>query len=279
MFTLAGGGRADQNVSDLRVSVDIVADTAGLETTLDLETRGHLFRFRIADGRAEMGMRPLGQHDGWTAWDSAEIPMPQPGRVYAVEFWHVDQSMKTFFNGKQVGQSLDHDWTPAQRIEYAFDLPFAAWSKRTPQIQPSPAALRWTFSGSPLTVHRMRVDRDLYYRPDTLTSQATKNPTRPEYEDIVAPRTAAYGTHLDKPAILGPDQFFMLGDNSPASSDSRLWGNAHPLVAQQIDDTPFLVNRKLLLGKAWVVYFPAPYPVSENGRGVVPDFGRLRFIR
>jgi hypothetical protein len=28
-----------------------------------------------------------------------------------------------------------------------------------------------------------------------------------------------------------------------------------------------------------VVYFPAPYPLSENGRGMVPDFGRLRFIR
>ena len=69
--------------------------------------------------------------------------------------------------------------------------------------------------------------------------------------------------------MLGPDQFFMLGDNSPASSDSRLWGNAHPYVVEQIDDSPFLVNRKLLLGKAWVVYFPAPYPITENGRGLV----------
>ncbi|MHC4970192.1 MAG: hypothetical protein ACYTF4_16480 [Planctomycetota bacterium] len=71
----------------------------------------------------------------------------------------------------------------------------------------------------------------------------------------------------------------MLGDNSPASSDSRLWGNPHPFVTEQIDGSPFLVHRKLLLGKAWVVYFPALYPLTANGRGVVPDFGRLRFIR
>ena len=71
----------------------------------------------------------------------------------------------------------------------------------------------------------------------------------------------------------------MLGDNSPASSDSRLWGSPHPLVKRQIDDAAFLVNRKLLLGKAWVVYFPAPYSVTARGRGVVPAFGRLRFIR
>ncbi len=71
----------------------------------------------------------------------------------------------------------------------------------------------------------------------------------------------------------------MLGDNSPFSSDSRLWGSPAPIVAAQIDDAPFVVNRKLLLGKAWVVYFPAPYPLRDGGRAVVPDFGRLRFIR
>ena len=91
--------------------------------------------------------------------------------------------------------------------------------------------------------------------------------------------TPGFGTHPDKPAVLGPDHYFMLGDNSPASSDSRLWGSPHPYVAVQIDDSPFLVHRKLLLGKAWVVYFPAPFFFSERGMPVVPDFGRLRFIR
>jgi len=50
-------------------------------------------------------------------------------------------------------------------------------------------------------------------------------------------------------------------------------------VASQIDPTPFVVNRKLLLGKAWVVYFPSPFPIQEKGLPVIPDFGRLRFIR
>ena len=71
----------------------------------------------------------------------------------------------------------------------------------------------------------------------------------------------------------------MLGDNSPASSDSRLWGSPHPLMAAQIDKSPFVAHRKLLLGKAWVVYFPAPYRLTTGGPGLVPDFGRLRFIR
>ena len=41
----------------------------------------------------------------------------------------------------------------------------------------------------------------------------------------------------------------------------------------------FVVTRRLLIGKAWVVYFPATYAMSENGKAFVPDFGRMRFIR
>jgi len=40
-----------------------------------------------------------------------------------------------------------------------------------------------------------------------------------------------------------------------------------------------LAGRKLLLGKAWVVYFPAPYHLGGGGPSIVPDFGRVRFIR
>jgi signal peptidase I len=38
-----------------------------------------------------------------------------------------------------------------------------------------------------------------------------------------------------------PEHYFMLGDNSQESSDSRMWG---------------LVPRRLLLGKAYFVYYP-----------------------
>lgn len=132
-------------------------------------------------------------------------------------------------------------------------------------------SLRWRFEGSPVTLPRVRVDRDLYYRP---TSLEINNPRH-------GPRLhgPGFGTHPDNLATLGPDQFFMLGDNSQASLDSRLWGRPHELIAEQIDDTPFVVNRKLLLGKAWVVYFPAPHPITEKGVNIVPDFGRLRYIR
>ncbi len=260
-------------VSDLRVSAGIVADREGLSVTLHIEARHHLFTFSIADGTATMRMQPLDGSGGRTVEQTAEVAGPQPGRGYDVEFWHVDQSMLTFVNGRRVGQRLEYDWTPTRRIEEAFHpLSFEQWQtkKGSPMIMPTTTPqIRLRFSGSPLTIHRLRVDRDLYYRPARLSRQ--KNPPRHQ--------GPAFGTHPDNIALLGPDHFFMLGDNSPASSDSRLWGSPHPLVKRQIDDTAFLVNRKLLLGKAWVVYFPAPYPLTARGRGVIPDFGRLRFIR
>jgi signal peptidase I len=281
MFSLARPRplQQDRNISDLRVRADLVADQPGLTTTLEIEARGHLFQFTVGGGRAVTRFRPLAEPEGWAGEQAVDAPMPEAGRVYPIEFWHVDQTMRIFINGSQAGPGLEYDWSPPQRIERAFDVSFDSWILDGSTDQADQPALRWTFAGSPLTVHRLRVDRDLYYRADTLTAQAVRNPTGPGHEHTVRPKTSAYGTHPDKPAILGPDQFFMLGDNSPASSDSRLWGNPHPYVAEQIDDSPFVVNGKLLLGKAWVVYFPALYPLTPNGRGVIPDFGRLRFIR
>ena len=58
-----------------------------------------------------------------------------------------------------------------------------------------------------------------------------------------------------------------------------IFADTTPIIAEQIDRSPFVVHRRLLLGKAWVVYFPAPHPLREGGRAFIPDFGRLRFIR
>ncbi len=43
------------------------------------------------------------------------------------------------------------------------------------------------------------------------------------------------------PEVVGPDEFFVLGDNRPESSDSHSWG---------------LLPRKDLIGKAWLSYWP-----------------------
>jgi signal peptidase I len=70
---------------------------------------------------------------------------------------------------------------------------------------------------------------------------------------------------------LGPDQFFVLGDNSPCSSDARLWRTQH------------FVERDLLVGKALFVYWPHPLnlhiPLTNVSIGVVPNLPSMGFIR
>jgi hypothetical protein len=90
------------------------------------------------------------------------------------------------------------------------------------------------------------------------------------------------GTSPYQPLILGSEQFFACGDNSPASLDGRLWDSVDPWVNQQFPspDGPYpragVIHRDLLLGKAFFVYWPS---LKKEAQPVpVPDFGRMRFI-
>lgn len=273
-------------VHDVRVMATITPDEAGLETTLEITARQHQYQFVMRDGELRMRIRheAYAQTDlpeeGWEGSEPAAIPDFKPGVPVTLEFWHVDQSMSVYINGERIGDRYEYEWRPLERLQAATgraddDIDELA------RLKPSwPTEIRWTFQGSPFTLERLRLDRDLYYRFDRLNGNPLgRPPALPEYADRVAPGQRAAATHPDTIAVLNGDQFFMLGDNSPASSDSRLWGAPDPLIAAQIDPTPFVVNRKLLLGKAYVVYFPSPLPITEGSSSVIPDFGRLRFIR
>lgn len=78
------------------------------------------------------------------------------------------------------------------------------------------------------------------------------------------------------------DCYFMLGDNSPRSSDSRLWA-----VGRMRDPQPF-VPRSLLIGKAMYVFWPHAWVPSwglrlelgwlELNLPFLPNFKSMRFI-
>jgi len=86
------------------------------------------------------------------------------------------------------------------------------------------------------------------------------------------------------PVKLGEDEFFVLGDNSPNSRDSRWW--RHPGIGNNgFQYRRGVVPRDYLVGKALVVYWPSGYKLTTDAKfgffsrtGIIPDVGSMRLI-
>ena len=274
--------RSRYNVSDLRINATLVPDNSTLNAELILEIRQHRFRFHLNDSSAGVSMWPIGSPKDIIKI-SDDIDVISAGQPVLMTCIHSDQSLQLLINDQTVAV-LDYDWTPYERLVNTVASPTekdrgTAAATLAHRLPPKPR-IWWAFEGSPLTIPRITIDRDLYYRPSTLSGMSRNwNEPTERHRDAVRMNRPAAATHPDTVVTLADDQYFVLGDNSGRSLDGRLWGAPHPLVAAQIDDTPFVVARELLIGKAWLVYYPAPHSVADGGKGLVPDFGEMRFIR
>ena len=95
------------------------------------------------------------------------------------------------------------------------------------------------------------------------------------YTDIDGPGLCRGGR--GNPFKLAKDEFFVLGDNSPNSHDSRWW--SQPGKGNSGTYRQGVVPRDYLVGKAMFVYWPSgfrPYPGFPVP--IIPDIGRMRLI-
>ena len=277
-------------VSDVRVSMAIDAEAPEkLSTMYTLTTRKRNLIFAIEGGKAILRVErapessPGGSSEQGPvlAEASESFDVPAADTPFDVEFWHVDQRLSMWVNDRKIVE-LDYAFDSLEdRLLSSFNGRVVEDYMRNPSgQQPTPPQLAVEFNGSALTLHRVRVDRDLYYRPARLSTDDRNQ----HDENGAVIEGLAFGTDFTAPAQLLADQFMMCGDNSAASRDSRLWGRPSPLVESVFGtghgyDAPFVVPRPLLLGKAWSVYFPAPVSPMAGLPKIMPDFGELRFIR
>jgi signal peptidase I len=115
--------------------------------------------------------------------------------------------------------------------------------------QASPVALG--VLGGSMEVRRVRIYRDIYY-----TGNLAMGSRRP--------------FAVDSPYFLKDDEFFVLGDNSPISNDSRFWPKSP------------VVRGDCFLGKPFLVHLPGQVcPLKVFGRplGWIPDPREIRYIR
>jgi signal peptidase I len=138
-------------------------------------------------------------------------------------------------------------------------------------------------------VTRLQLWRDIYY---------IANSTKRRREEGVGPITdfvhptpelitrlrfdpSTWHQYLQRKFVdfpLGPDQFFVMGDNSPESSDARLWTEG----ATRSGGLPggAYLERKLLIGKAVCVYWPHSwFRLPFVKWGVVPNVKDMRLVR
>ena len=78
---------------------------------------------------------------------------------------------------------------------------------------------------------------------------------------------------------LGPDEYFVLGDNSLISGDARYWQVPIDLPADQLQVKAGRVPGRFMLGRAFFVYWPAGFRPAPGMPGLAPNFGDMRFIR
>jgi len=262
-------------VSDVRMRAVIKPDDASVFTaTARLMARdqefqavlgpdGVVIRQRSAPTADDSAVAPAGEIE-WQTLATSDGRVFQSGKQSDVEFWHADQRLSVWVGGKKVC-SAAYDWGPIERIRNAtgIEIKPVGTAYETPRTSNLGRAryyrrpvISWLFTGSDATLTRVGLDRDLYYQ----TGRAPWRTTLPETV-----------------FTLGPDQFFVLGDNSPASKDGRMWTSVDPWVAEEFDPTVGVVDGDLMMGRAFFVYFPAPE--KAFGKVPVPNFGKMRFIR
>jgi signal peptidase I len=278
-------------VSDIRLAAALEFDAPEkAEASVSLATRGLNITASVSNAAraVEVTIKTAGgAGESSRVLAQAKAPLASAERFVDIEFWHVDQAVWLFVDGERLLQ-VPYEYAPTgttpqmRLIESGIDP--ARYRNDPVAAKPAPIqSMAWNFAGSPVTVRRMQLDRDLYYQPGILLpgNQVASN------GPVLLGK--AFATDIDNPARLGPDEYLMLGDNSPASRDGRFWGRPHPLLRDLIGfEKPFVVPRELIVGKAWCVYFPATYPLAgglnmqdpaARSPNLVPNFGAMRFIR
>ena len=283
-------------VEDVRLAVAVEAKQAGLDLNLQTSTRlddktgtTHLLWINI-DAKGNAMLR---RSDQQQPIESVNIGAFEPGVTRFLEFWYVDQEASLWVDGRRV---LVKQFDDIQYVDL-MKRPMAFEKYDTPQIAAeheqrddngrksnlNVPAVKLAFSGSPVTFHRIELDRDLFYMP-------AGDLYRPGKGTIIKNEDAT--TLFGEPVHLKADEFFCLGDNSPFSSDGRAWGTIDPkgatdpwvLARSFAAGTPEIhsygvVPRRLMMGKAFFVYFPSLIGSSPQATPMFPDFGEMRLIR
>jgi signal peptidase I len=261
-------------VGDLTVAASVKVESAAGQLRLELIKGGipHRCVVDLATGAASF------QRGEQTLLEQA-TPLKGPGR-YQVEFANVDDRLTLWVDGKPVaGEGVEFDSVEATPVPTAADLSPVGIAVRDGTVAVSDLVLK----------------RDIYYTltPGRIDYGSSVWPDRPprnpvELFDFLSDpaQFANLGRLGTQEYQLGGDRYLMLGDNSPRSKDSRGWDSSD-LQWDTSGRQSYEVQRSLLTGKAFYIYWPHGVPFGPKSVRLNPDIRlifrpyveRMRWIR
>lgn len=274
-YNISGVGILPQT-SDHRVKLAWTPESEDAEITMRLTKRGKAF---FAHLRGD-GSYSLYESTGPTVpptrtFGSGTSDEISPGKTVALTLSNVDYKLSLEVGDRVVAESNAKEGTPGY---YGPDV--SALRKESATLIGGRRALlnrtqppRIYGSGGASTIEHLRVDRDIHYFTDGRQTHLRWAPL--------------FGwASAGSPILLRDGEYFMLGDNTAASKDSRLWDEIGPHVADRGEGIQLgTVPRDQLIGRAVFVYWPSGhrldwlnFPVLSKF-GIVPDVGRMRWIR
>ncbi len=229
-----GDVRGDNTVSDLMLdcTLSVRPDAQNLVVRMNTVTETFFVTLPV-DDRAKPEVRRGGKRlEVGPALATIKSSPADAPRSQRLEVALVDRRLMVAIDGKPAFDPVDFE---------------GVLSGPTPFATPVSIGVQ----GGGVSVSSPRIFRDIHY-----TSALANTPKRP------------FG--VESPFILGADEYFVLGDNSPVSNDSRFWA-ASPVV-----------HRKDFLGKPFLVHLPGQlFSLRVFGRSIcwIPDPREIRYIR
>ncbi|GIX04503.1 MAG: signal peptidase I [Planctomycetaceae bacterium] len=251
-------------VGDLTISgvVEVLHLQPEAEWWLELVEGIRQYRCRIDlhTGRAELShnneLLPGGEP---IVLGTAQTPIRGIGR-YSFTFANVDDRLCLWINRRLISFERQGTYSaPAIPDPQPADLTPVGLAARQ-------ATLRFS---------RLVLKRDIYYRAERVDNLAAYRTgdgedldefTRAQLRDALSSPEEYADIYNRKAgavefAPLQAGEYFVMGDNSPRSQDSRLWSNQRGAVNRHA------VPRSAMVGKAFLVYWPHGIPFLNHGKG------------